>query len=463
LYEAVYGRVNDWLHNRSSTIVNVEEKTPIRPSILEKLESIEKLLANQKRLESIQAGSDFYESEKFPLGYVLIRKETGDVMGCGCITKINGKHVLLTAGHVVTGHENIIISTQERHLALPNPEIFMKSRLDVVGIRLPTDVGSKLGVKCAKLARTPSEGTGFQIYGYFRGKFAQTTGVILKGLKSMFFTHSASTVNGWSGSPIYGPNGKVVGIHSRSLATGANCAVSLDFLLANMETEYKDNFLNRLAEMAELEDEDDWMLEMDGLSYIGKAGKKAWRIMRDDREFRGGNLGDYRWSDELDEFDNDFGRNVDDHGLESAMQVFQERPTEDGAQTTITGLTVTASQTTSGESEDSKSTPSEGSPKSIAPKKKKSRKSKNSADGSGPTGETKLPSKVSDSTPENSSEASGSQPPNKNNKSLDGSWMRVYTQELLDQTGRGVSPEMSAIAARLHANAVTGKTHTLTL
>lgn len=455
-------KYSDFVHQRKAELVDLPEKPePIRKGILEKLEQIEKLLANKKNLESIQSGSDFYESEKFPVGFVLIRKTNGDQIGCGFITKINGKHVLLSAAHVFDGHKGIIVSTQDKHLSLDQPEMFLTTdNSDIAGIRLPTDACSKLGVKCAKIDRTPAEGTGFQVYGYFRGKFAQTIGVIKKDLTRFFFTHTASTVNGWSGSPIYGPNNKVVGIHSRSLANGNNCGVSLDFIVTNMETEYKDNYLKRLADSEELENEDDWMMEMDGMTYIGKAGKKAWRMMRDDREFRGGNLGGFQWADEFDDEsgEGDFGRT---ESLKEAVQVFQERPSGGAATTTIG--TVTESQTTSGESEGSKSTASVAKPNSTAPKKKRSKKSKSLKDGSGQTGETKPPSKVSDSIAGSSKKEAGDHEGKKMSGSLDSSWMTIYTQELLDQTSRGVSAEMAAIAARLHANAITGKTHTLTL
>lgn len=199
--------------------------------------------------ESMMMGSRQMDVARFPVGQVALL-DGERVVGLGVRCVMNGREGLLTAAHVLTalkGASEPRISSMHNDgkgvLAYPFLEKWTLSNysrsLDLAMVDVPADVFSKLGVGMAKLARLPGGNSPITVTRYSPKGFVQAAGKIVK--TSMVFEHSASTLNGTSGAPVFW-NGKVVGIHIRGEAT-RNFGVALDLFLGKRESDVRDSAL----------------------------------------------------------------------------------------------------------------------------------------------------------------------------------------------------------------------------
>lgn len=105
---------------------------------------------------------------------------------------------------------------------------------DFVGISVPLPVMAVLGIKTATLDLSVDQSPGV-IHGFAGKKQVKSADVYIHDNQSagMFgLVYKNNTEPGWSGSPIYNPKGRVVGLHLGALPTKkSNYGISLSFLV----------------------------------------------------------------------------------------------------------------------------------------------------------------------------------------------------------------------------------------
>lgn len=120
---------------------------------------------------------------------------------------------------------------------VPEPDIYV-GRSDMVAVPIPKGIWAGLRVRSARCG-TARIGTAISVFGYsddknlfsVRQKPIGAIGAITKRLSLGKFLHSSSTAKGFSGAPIMGPGGVVVGMHlGYDSTSGANVGVVTSFL-----------------------------------------------------------------------------------------------------------------------------------------------------------------------------------------------------------------------------------------
>jgi hypothetical protein len=175
-----------------------------------------------------------------PGSLVCLENEAGLVIGMGSRVKTGAKSVLLTAFHVLK------MSTSKVYIAKGGKRIELDRswcvdcwnrdpELDFVAVIVPDKVWSSLGVASAA-AKTMRGSQTIVCYG---GKSSvqlySSVGRANIG-KCAQIHHTASTTNGWSGTPLY-QDGMVVGIHRSFETVGeSNLATNFHFLTAETES-----------------------------------------------------------------------------------------------------------------------------------------------------------------------------------------------------------------------------------
>jgi len=224
-------------------------------------------------------------SELPPGGVFLsMSNSMDDVVGVGTRIDVGGVSVMFTAAHVMAqlrkapldlAPETSKTGETERYGTVLGPHLINHatgrclplsgkwgasawsppSELDFAGIEVPAFVWSALGVKAAKLAvGAPGEFSSVSVYGISRGELCSSMGGARVGRDPFSIEHYASSQRGWSGSPLVGKGGKVVGIHRGANPGGeSNHGVILGPLVSASES------FNRLASVKEVETwDDDW-------------------------------------------------------------------------------------------------------------------------------------------------------------------------------------------------------------
>jgi len=172
--------------------------------------------------------------------YVVELLSCGRVVGAGFRTSVGKQDVILTASHVIRG---LMQSGSEFVLRANGNEVVVDDEmkklmiwavdapgLDVTGFTLPPRALSHLAITKGKMARTPVQ-TAIRSHGFYKDDYVMCTGTITKTLGSLMFKHNATTVPGFSGSPITTPTGAIVGMHLKGFSMH-NEGVSLDLFVA---------------------------------------------------------------------------------------------------------------------------------------------------------------------------------------------------------------------------------------
>lgn len=407
----------------------------MRVSLYDKLDEILILLKGGRNYESMQAGSDFIAVNKWPSGLVVVRNKAAQTIGMGFLVRACGKLCLGTAAHVALKcKDGFILSgpiTNHVSVQIDDAMVVLTTNLDFTLIQVPENTASKLGVAKVKLGKTPTENAAVNVYGFVNGRLCQSFGVMGSTTRNLGFKHSMSTLNGFSGTPIF-RDGCVVGVHSRSDGMGYNYGLSLDFLLDSLKTsEFEsgdydsDRYAYHREEDLDYDDEEDfdvltWKWEGKQQRFA-RADSEGWAEFDAEEEAlsrfhrKDGRLAGIDWHD-------DAPMDFDAPVWEQAVN-FRLRPSN-GAQTSSNGKHVKGKQLeTCSNAESTTSTPPDLKETKEARPKKSKRKSKLSKAGNGPQEPRKQSDSVSSSTETDSSLDNGNRTKKDSNgsepKSLD--------------------------------------------
>jgi len=169
-------------------------------------------------------------------GVLSFRRSDGCVAGMGFRTTFDGKPVLGTAGHVwkefTRQGDNFSIEANGVTLPLVIADFklaFYSKEADVILFYPPQTLFSVLRVKSIPSA-SYVKGKQIMVVGYRNGKLTITYGSVFGERDGGFgLTHYASTLPGYSGTPII-YQGKMVGVHLASNGVDANLGVSCVWL-----------------------------------------------------------------------------------------------------------------------------------------------------------------------------------------------------------------------------------------
>lgn len=177
----------------------------------------------------------------------------GKLIGFGFRTTVRGRDVIVTALHnlrSLIGRE-VYMAGPRGQFRLPTNTVYAKYPvLDFVCLEFSDMVYTTLGVKTLKIAAPGSVGTPIRVHGYMDGSRVRTIGVIsgvVKGSPGRF-KHTASTVEGFSGSPVFNATGQVVGMHLRG-NVGYNEAVALTWFVGVSESDIPEKLFSRMDEI----------------------------------------------------------------------------------------------------------------------------------------------------------------------------------------------------------------------
>jgi hypothetical protein len=181
------------------------------------------LNANQMKpaKEMSLASSRFEPLKQLPAGVVQLT--IGDqVVGMGSRIQVGNKTYLATANHLrsrIVGEQTYMCSLEKRW-KIQEVSFWSNAELDVLLIEIPSQVWSVMGVKALQVGiATP--GTPVRLHGTANEQLAFSVGAILKTDNLLLLKHTASTLHGWSGTPLLAA-GKVVAIHTGSDASTQN-------------------------------------------------------------------------------------------------------------------------------------------------------------------------------------------------------------------------------------------------
>lgn len=424
-------------------------------------------------LEAKQPGSDFVTRKTWPKGLVLVRNSTGFAVGMGFIHRLKGILCLVTAAHVaVNCKSGLILSAgiDPKHVSIrEDARIILIGDYDIVAIQVPENTMASLGVSKTKIGKMVSTGTTISVHGYDEGNFVQSLGVMGENMLHFGMKHSASTLAGFSGTPIY-KDDMVVGIHSRSDGTGTNYCIGFDFLIDILEG--KDYDAQRHAREREEWDEDEYgdydayMRYMDD-DYAIKSSEKYWmsekqRVQDQDNDDRDAyfeeignqNLQRMTWNDAApvsrgrQHYEDAKAIKIDTTSEPAAN--FQVGPSH-GAINTSNGTEIPKiqEQTTSKALDISTSTQAADKKSKARLRKKNSKKSRNSSDGHGPTTQSTPSEQVLESTPIDSKKEVGFQEVRHSHGSPAKSYHAAFTQELTRLGGINDSSKVAKPMAEL--------------
>lgn len=202
-----------------------------------------------------------------PKSVITIHNQEGVKIGMGCVVKVPGKVglVMLTALHVLKASPNKInISKGAKmcEVAIENKSIYaLSKKLDMIALCLNPNIWSVLSVSAAKIGPEIS-GAAITLHGFNEEAAPSVSyGYMTKGLRAFQVNHTASTLPGWSGTPIFSAD-KVVGVHlGASPASGNNYGSSVFFrrMLYSPESSTTTGSMfseQDIANMYDFEDED---------------------------------------------------------------------------------------------------------------------------------------------------------------------------------------------------------------
>jgi hypothetical protein len=176
-----------------------------------------------------------------PNSQVIFRNGDSHI-GYGVRAVVSGKHCVITARHVL---DELRRAANPKMGSLKVEIPFLSSweyvavanRLDVAAVQIPEAVFSGLGIRNAKLVKTPAAGSVCRVYGSYMGEELYNSGVLL-GFRNLLIKHSCTTYSGFSGAPLFNEKGAVFAIHTFGSPTG-NTSVALDWMVGKLENEYE--------------------------------------------------------------------------------------------------------------------------------------------------------------------------------------------------------------------------------
>lgn len=159
---------------------------------------------------------------KEPSSLVYLQDSLGSTIGLGCRVAEGAGSVLVTAWHVLDDGKlvDLYLAKAHRKTGVPFRVKFEESwekvyecdhfDVDIVAIRVPDEVWSRLGVGITKVV-PPKVNSRITCFGGQAGKPQSSFGRLTpEGLTGL---HGASTQAGWSGTPLYSAGG-VVAVHT---------------------------------------------------------------------------------------------------------------------------------------------------------------------------------------------------------------------------------------------------------
>lgn len=169
-----------------------------------------------------------------PKWLVVLQNARGETKGMGCRAKIGNSVVLLTAYHLVKSTDELYIAKYSKSDGIGRRvriegewEVDFyshDSEVDVVGVKVPNNVWSSLGVGVIN-AQTPSTGRkACMLFGAESSKAVKSSSGIGFFKSGFTGTHGATTAKSWSGSPVVS-KGCVIGVHKGSDKTLCNANV----------------------------------------------------------------------------------------------------------------------------------------------------------------------------------------------------------------------------------------------
>jgi len=201
----------------------------------------------------------------------------GKLLGFGFRTTVKGRSVIVTTCHGLQSllGKEVMLAGPSGQIKMPPNSIYAKfPGLDVVCLEFSNVVYTTLGVKSLKIA-APGVGSPIHVHGYMDGQRVRSIGVIagLVRKSAARFKHTASTVEGFSGSPVLNTTGQVVGMHLRGNIT-YNEAVALNWLVGFNESDIPDKLMTRLDDLGD-----------EAFATLGFIGKDMMRVRFKGRGF----------------------------------------------------------------------------------------------------------------------------------------------------------------------------------
>jgi hypothetical protein len=255
----------------------------------------------------------------------------GKTVGSGFRTSHFGYDALVTAFHVAKGlgesggdwsislgdREVVMDREMREHMTLTK----WSTDLDVAIFKMPPAIWSVLGVKSAKVSKTPL-GPSISTTGVTSGDMVRSYGVVTKVTSNFGFKHTASTERGWSGAPLVSESGAVIGMHVRGFGipprgyTGHwaphNMGLSFDWAFTPKVVRGAESDVNIFAfahrdDMSEWDDEEERRITLHEEAYERhmntdtNGGYGDWE--GEQYDWRGESFQGFRWSDEDFDFD----------------------------------------------------------------------------------------------------------------------------------------------------------------
>lgn len=202
----------------------------------------------QPEKEMAISTSRFNEQSILPSGVVALAKE-GTIIGMGSRVVVANESYILTALHLnkalLSGDVSVCSSTMQWELNDECSIVKIKDA-DLLLIKIPTAVWSRLGVKSLAWAEA-NIGTTVKAYGYTAEQLVFSSGSLIKGPNLIMLKHTASTLPGWSGTPILN-NGKVVAVHIGTVASAnVNSCVGVYQILKTIEVALQESPIGKFS------------------------------------------------------------------------------------------------------------------------------------------------------------------------------------------------------------------------
>lgn len=186
---------------------------------------------------------------KEPGSLVCLQNEEGKVVGMASRVKTGSGSVLLTAFHVLTEHREVYICKNKARVRMEptwETEAWNASpEVDFIAIRVPVKVWSVLGVSSSP-TKSLRGCVPVTCYGASSSSSFTSSSGTATYEKGFNIIHKASTLVGWSGSPLY-CKGFVVGLHRSFRVPGvSNNATTIHVVLSTSESPLEDGGIREI-------------------------------------------------------------------------------------------------------------------------------------------------------------------------------------------------------------------------
>lgn len=181
------------------------------------------LLRNEKEASCAGSPVSKVDPGKEPKFVVVIQDEHGNTKGIGSRALVGNSDILLTSYHVIDSAPRLFLAKYSNNEKTgKRVEIdFQKwdvdfgsnrDELDIIGIKVPTKVWSSLGVGSVRAKAPTASRAPVQLFGADSSSSWKSSSGLGAFVSKFTGTHSATTTNGWSGSPVIS-GGCLIGVH----------------------------------------------------------------------------------------------------------------------------------------------------------------------------------------------------------------------------------------------------------